>query len=128
MPDKRSPSTNICFEAENVLTFEPYTISEMFKKLFSNLANDVVQKIPAAANKFVNKFVEDYYNDMFKLYPKKLIFQTIQMRYILDLLKNCETNKAAGFNDLSGRILKYGADILTINPNLQFVHQILSFS
>ena len=100
----------------------------MFKKLFSNLANDVVQKIPAAANKFVNKFVEDYYNDMFKLYPKKLIFQTIQMRYILDLLKNCETNKAAGFNDLSGRILKYGADILTINPNLQFVHQILSFS
>ena len=71
LPDKRSPSTNICFEAENVLTFDAYTISEMFKKLFSNLANDALQKIPAAVNKFVNKSVEDYYNDMFNLYPKK---------------------------------------------------------
>ena len=71
LPDKRSPSTNICLEAENGLTFDPYTISEMFKKLFSNLANDLVQKLPAAANKFGNKSVEDYYNDMFNLYPKK---------------------------------------------------------
>ena len=71
LPGKRSPSTNICLETENGLTFDPYTISEMFKKLFSNLANDLVQKLPAAANKFGNKSVEDYYNDMFNLYPKK---------------------------------------------------------
>ena len=60
----------------------------MFKKLFSDLANDLVQKPPVAANKFGNKSVEDYYNDMFNLYPKKLTFQTIQTRYISDLLKN----------------------------------------
>ena len=86
----------------------------MFKKLFSDLANDLVQKPPVAANKFGNKSVEDYYNDMFNLYPKKLTFQTIQTRYISDLLKNCDTNKAAGIDDLSGRFLKDGADILTI--------------
>ena len=51
---------------------------------------------------------------MFNLYPKKLTFQTIQTRYISDLLKNCDTNKAAGIDDLSGRFLKDGADILTI--------------
>ena len=33
MSDKRSPSTNICLEAKNWLTFDPYTISEVFKKL-----------------------------------------------------------------------------------------------
>ena len=65
LPDKRSPSTNICLETENGLTFDPYTISEMFKKLFSKLANELVQKLPAVANKFDNKSVEDYYNDMF---------------------------------------------------------------
>ena len=37
----------------------------MFKKLFSKLANELVQKLPAVANKFGNKSVEDYYNDMF---------------------------------------------------------------
>ena len=81
-----SPSTNICLEAENCLTFDPCTISEMFKELFSNLANDLVQKLPVAANKFGNKSVEDYYNDMFNFHPKKLTFQTIQTRYISDLL------------------------------------------
>ena len=57
LPDKRSPSTNICLEAENGLTFDPYTISDVFKKIFSDLANDLVQKLLAAANKFGNKSV-----------------------------------------------------------------------
>ena len=73
-----------------------------------------MQKLTGAANKFGNKSVEDYYNDMFNLYPKKLTFQAIQTRYISDLLKNCETNKAAGIDDLSGRFSKDAADILTI--------------
>ena len=67
LPGKRSPSTNICLEAENGLTFDPYTISELLKKLISNLANDLAQKLPAAANKLGNKFVEDYCNNMFNL-------------------------------------------------------------
>ena len=79
----------------------------MFKKISSNLANDLVQKLPAAAKKFGNKSLEGYYNDMFNLNPKKLHFQAIQTRYISDLLKNCDINKAAGIDDLSGRFLTY---------------------
>ena len=71
LPDKRSPSTNIWLEAKNGLTFDQYTISKVFKKFFSNLANDLVQKLPSAAKKFGNKSVEDYCNDMFNLNPKK---------------------------------------------------------
>ena len=36
---------------------------------------------------------------MFNFYSKKLTFQTIQTRYISDLLKNYDTNKAAGIDD-----------------------------
>ena len=74
----------------------------MFKKVFSNLANNLGQKLPAAAKMFGNKSVEDYYKDMFNFNPKKLHFQTIQTRYIPDLLKNCDINKAAGIDELSG--------------------------
>ena len=59
----------------------------MFKKLFSNLANDLVQKLPSAAKKFGNKSVEDYCNDMFNLNPKKWAFQTIQIDTSQVLLK-----------------------------------------
>ena len=99
----------------------------MFKKLFSNLANDLVQKLPTAANKFGNNSVEDYYNDMLNFYPKKLTFQIIQTKCISDLLKNCDTNKAAGIDDLSGRFLKDCADILTI-PITQLCNLSIKFS
>ena len=100
----------------------------MLKKLFSNLANDLVQKLPTAPNKFSSKSVEDYYNDMFNIYPKKLTFQTIQTKCISDLLKNWNTNKAVGIDNLSGRFLKDGADILSIpinqlcNLSIKFSH------
>ena len=116
----------ISLETENGLTFDPYTISEMFKKLFSYLANDLVQKLTTAPNKFVNKSVEDYYN-MFNFYHKKLTFQTIQTKCISDLLKNCNTNKAAGIDNLSGRFLKDGTDILTI-PITQLCNLSIKFS
>ena len=109
--------------------FDPYTISEMFKKLSSNLANDLVQKLPVADNKFGNKSVEHYYHNMFNFYPKKLTFQTIQTRYISDLSKTCDTNKAAGIDDLSDRFSKDGADILTITiTQIWHLSIILSFS
>ena len=126
LSDTRSPSTNTCLEAKNGLTFDSCRISEVFKKLFSNLANDLVQKLPAAAKKFGNKSAEDYYN-MFNLNPKKLTFQTIQTRYISDLIKNCDINKAAGTDELSGRFLKDGADILTI-PITQICNLSIKFS
>ena len=86
-----------------------------------------MQKLPAAPNTFGNKSIEDYYNDMFNFYPKKLSFQTIQTRYISDLLKNYDTNKAAEIDDLSGRFLKDSADILTI-PITQLCNLSINFS
>ena len=99
----------------------------MLKKLFFNLANDLVQKLPTAPNKFGDKSVEDYYNDMFNFYPKKSTFQTVQTKCISDLLKNCHTNKAAGIDNLCGRFLKDGADILTI-PIAQLCNLSIKFS
>ena len=97
----------------------------MLTKIFSNLANNLVQKLPAAAKKFGNKSVEDYY--MFNLNAKKLHFITIQSRYISHLLKNCDINKGARIDDLSGRILKDGADILAV-PITQICNLPIKFS
>ena len=64
---------------------------------------------------------------MFNLNPKKIHFQTIQSRYISDLLKNCDINKATGIDELSGRFLKDGADILTM-PITQICNLSIKFS
>ena len=63
---------------------------------------------------------------MFTLNPKRLNFQTIQTRYISDLLKNCDINKAAGIDNLCSR--KDAADILIMlitqicNVSIKFSH------
>ena len=87
LPDKRSIFTNICIETKNGLTFDLFTIFEVFKKFFFNLVNDLFKKLLAAAEKFSEKSVEDYYNNMFNLNPKRLTFHTIQTKYVSDLLK-----------------------------------------
>ena len=80
----------------------------MFEKSFSNLANDLAQKLPAAANKFGNKSVEGYYVEMFNLYPKNELFKWFRPDNISSFKKLW--HKAARIDDLSGRFLKDGTD------------------
>ena len=114
MPEKRLPCTNVCLKAEEELKFDHFTICVLFKKFYSNLANDLVQKLPAAARKFDIKAVKNYYNDIFDLSHNKLNSQTVQSNTISTLQKACNINKAAGIYDVSGRFLKDGADVLAI--------------
>ena len=55
---------------------------------------------------------------MFNLNPKRLTFLTIQTKYISNLPKNWDINKAVGIDNLSGRFLKDGTDIFTSLPCL----------
>ena len=123
MPEKRLPCTDICLKAEEELKFDPFTIFELFKKFYFNLANNLVQKIPAAARKFDTEALKKYYNDMFDLSYNKLIFQAFQSNTISHLLKACNINKAAGIGDVSGRFLKDGAYVFAI-----FIKQICNLS
>ena len=51
---------------------------------------------------------------MFDLSHNKLNFQTVQPNTMSNLLKSCNVNKAAGIDNVSGRFLKDGADVLGI--------------
>ena len=75
-------------------------------------------------NKFVLHSVEVYYKNALQLQENKFIFHTIGSSSVLKLLKHVEVNKAAGIDNISGRFLKDGADILATpsNPNLQFIY------
>ena len=65
-------------------------------------------------NKFGPHSVEVYYKNVLQFQENKFIFHTIESNSVLKLLKNVEVNKAAGIDNISGRFLKDGADILAI--------------
>ena len=65
------------------------------KKSYLYLANDLVQRLLAAARKFAIESVENYYDNMFDLSHNKLTFQTVQANSISNLLKTNKTSKAS---------------------------------
>ena len=81
----------------------------MFKTFFSNLAQNLVFKLPTAPNKFNKSKVASYYkNDD----TNKLTFAYISRETVLKILMSIDTAKSAGIDNLNGRFLKYGAEIL----------------
>ena len=114
MPEKRLPWADVCIKAQEELKFDPFTISELFKKFYSNLADDLVQKLPATARKFDIEAGKNYCNNMFDLSHNKLNFQRVQSNTISNFLKTCNINKAAIIDDVSGRFLKDDAYVLAI--------------
>ena len=100
---KELPCTDVSLKATEEWEFDPFTISELFKKFYTNLANHLLQKLPAAARKFDIKVVQNYYNDMFELSNDILNFQIVRSNKISNLVKACNVNKAAGIEDVFGR-------------------------
>ena len=47
LPSKKSSSATICLEKDGILSFDPKTNAEIFKDFYSNLANNLVKKLPA---------------------------------------------------------------------------------
>ena len=114
LPEKKLPCSNVCLKVVEDLKFDSFTISELFKKFYSNLANGLVHKLPVTSKKFDIESVKDYYIDMFQLSHNKLNFLQIQPNTTSNLLKPCNVNKAAGIGNVSGKFLKDVADVLGI--------------
>ena len=84
MPQKTLISNFNAIESNNALTFDKKTIAKMFKDFFSNLAESLLIKLPSITS-------------------EEEVFKTI---------KNINISKAAGINNISGKFLKDGAEIL----------------
>ena len=46
LPSKETSSATICLEKDGILSFDPKTNAEIFKDFYSNLANNLVKKLP----------------------------------------------------------------------------------
>ena len=63
-------------------------------------------------NKFGRQSIEIYHKNLLHLHQNENSFQAIQSSSVSKLLKNVEVNKADGIENISGRFLEDGVDIL----------------
>ena len=78
---------------------------------FSNLAQNLVSKVPPSSNVFTESKVASYYDDI-KYKDLNFEFSETSPEKILNTLKGLNPSKAAGFINLSCKFLKDDANIL----------------
>ena len=99
-----------CLENEKSDNFDVKDIAKDFSAYFSNLAENLVSKLPNPPNKYGGLPVAQYYNHLglarnFDLLPT-------EKDYILKSLRDIYTSKAASIDRPSGRFLQDGANVL----------------
>ena len=107
---ERSISNINCFENDKYANFDVKDIAKDFSASFSNLAENLVSKLPNSSNKYGALSVARYYSHL--RLTKKFDLRPTEKDYVLNILRDIDTSKAAGIDRLSGRFLKDGADIL----------------
>ena len=97
--------------AENqIVKHDTKSILKTFKIFYSNLAGDLLAKLPKSPNRYTIKFVSDYCEKL--SLSKNFKLDSITEGYLFNVLKNFEVTKAAGLDQISGKFLKDEARIL----------------
>ena len=82
-----------------------------FQKLLSNLAQNLVSKLPFSTNVFTESKVASSYDDI-QFKDLNFEFSETSLEKMLNILKDLNPSKATGIDNLSRKFLKDGADIL----------------
>ena len=64
MPSKAASASNICLKVRNEIVFNDTKNCSIFKSVFSNLAQNLVSKLPPTPNVFNESKVVSYYDDI----------------------------------------------------------------
>ena len=126
LPSKANSAATICLEKDGILSFDPKTNAEIFKDFYSNLANNLVKKLPTPPNKYGKTAVNNYYKKL-NLKGKNFSFAPVAPATILKLLKQLNPAKSAGIDNLTGKFLKEGAPVLA-SPITDLVNLSVSLS
>ena len=111
LSSKAASASNICLKERNEIVFNDTKKYSIFKSFFSNLAQNLGYKLPLSPNVFTESKVASYYDDI-KFKDLNFEFSETSPEKILNILKELNPSKATGIDNLSGKFLKDGADIL----------------
>ena len=101
----------ICLGKGGSLSFHSKTNAEIFKDFYSNLASDLLKKLPSSTDKFGKGTAKKYYKNI-NLDGKSFSFRPTTPASVLKLLQEINLAKSAGIDNMAGKFLKEGASAL----------------
>ena len=86
MKIRKSSSSTICLEKDGFLSIAPKANAEIFNGFYSNLANDLVRKLPNPPNKYGKDAVKMYCEKL-NLVGRSFSFEHVAHPSVLKLLQ-----------------------------------------
>ena len=97
LPSKQASPSTICLEKGGSLSFDSKTNAEILKDFYSNLASDLLKKLPSPPNKFGKEAVKKYYKNI-NLDGKSFSIRPTTQASVLKLLEEVNPSKSAGID------------------------------
>ncbi len=108
---KSSSDTKICLKDGEKLSFDSKTNANTFCSFYSNLAGDLLKKLPTPPKKFGLDTVKSYYQNR-NIDNLNFTLNYTTEEVVLKILQSINTTKAAGLDKVAGKFLKDGSSIL----------------
>ena len=104
--------SKICLKEYDFTQFDGKRNAKTFKNFYSKLPSDQVGKLLAGKHVFGENSVEKYYSAM-NIPSNSFKFRSAKREEIYKILINIDPNKAYGIDQITGKFLKDGAELLT---------------
>ena len=112
LPSKSKSDSKINLNIEGRINSKPAEIADHFNEFYSTLADKLLQKLPNAPNEFGDNKIKNYYEDK-KLQENNFEFSTVDKNEISKILLNINNSKSPGFDNIPGKFLKDGCEIIS---------------
>ena len=110
LPSKTSVCGTTALKVKNKTSFETKSTLDIFKNYYSTLADNLLKKLPTPPNRYTFNSVIQYYRHFIQTDAFHLTYTT---EIDIEILRSTNIHKAAGIDDLSGRFLKDGSQVLS---------------
>jgi len=120
IPTKSSKQSKLSLYDNDCISFDDYDNANIFKKSFSEVAPNLLKKLPTARKEFGIESTQNYYSSL-NIIKDSFGFSLASSDDIYKIITKINPNKACGIDNLSGRFLIDGAEVLA-NPICQITN------
>ena len=112
LPSKSKSDSKINLNINGNINSKPEDIANHFNDFYSTLAEKLVEKLPDPPNKFTDNETANYYRDH-NIQENNFTFQPADPKEIAKILENINSSKSPGFDNIPGRFLKDGSEVIS---------------
>ena len=113
LPQKVTSKSNICLKTNEKVSFDAKENAETFKNFFNSLSDNLLKKLPKAPKTFGHLATSLYYRNKVLL-ANDFKFSKVLVDNVANILKEIDSSKAAGIDNIGGKFIKDGAAILAL--------------